>query len=55
MSVCFGVAHDYLCRIGFVTYLHAKDAVKETVIEVAVDQPQSDDPDEVQNDNGEAV
>ena len=28
MCVCFGVAHDYLCRIGFVTYLHAKDAVK---------------------------
>lgn len=33
----------------------AKDAVKETVIEVAVDQPQSEEPDEVQNDNGEAV
>ena len=28
VCVCFGVAHEYLCRIGFVTYLHAKDAVK---------------------------
>jgi hypothetical protein len=33
----------------------AKDAVKEAVVEVAIEETQSTDPDEVQNDNGEAV
>ena len=33
----------------------AKDAVKEAVVEVAIEETQSTDPDEVQNDDGEAV
>jgi hypothetical protein len=33
----------------------AKDAVKEAVVEVTIEETQSTDPDEVQNDNGEAV
>jgi hypothetical protein len=33
----------------------AKDAVKEAIVEVAIEETQSTDPDEVQNDNGEAV
>ena len=33
----------------------AKEAVKEAVIEVAIEQAQSNEPDEVQNDDGEAV